>query len=84
MEGGQTAGKKTRPLAYPWSTSDLLSAYLSLIVALLLKSTLLRLAEFYYNTGLQRPYSSTCAILEKKVNRFLCPLVLFDWRGETL
>ena len=30
-----------------------------------LKSTLWRFAEFYYNGGLQRPYTDTCTILQK-------------------
>ena len=39
---------------------------------LFLKSIPWRLAEFYYNTGLQRPYSGTCTILQRTINKFLC------------
>ena len=35
------------------------------------------LAEFYFNRGLQRLYTGTCIILQKKINRFLCPLIVF-------
>ena len=42
-----------------------------------LNSIFWRLAEFYYITGLQRPYSGTCTILQETINRFLCPLILF-------
>ena len=43
----------------------------------MLKSIPRSLAEFYYNEGLQRPYSGTCTILQESINRFLCPLILF-------
>ena len=32
------------------------------------KSIPWRLGEFYYNTGQQRPYSSTCVIMQETVN----------------
>ena len=35
------------------------------------------LAEFYFNRGLQRLYTGTCIILQKTINGFLCPLIVF-------
>ena len=35
------------------------------------------LAEFYFNTGLQRLYTGTCIILQKTINGFLCLLIVF-------
>ena len=36
------------------------------------------LAEFYFNRGLQRLYTGTCIILQKKaINGFLCLLIVF-------
>ena len=35
------------------------------------------LAEFYFNRGLQRLYTSTCIILQKTINGFLCLLIVF-------
>ena len=35
------------------------------------------LLEFYFNRGLQRPYTSTCIILQKTINGFLCLLIVF-------
>ena len=42
-----------------------------------LKSIRWRLAEFYYNRGLQRPYTGTCTILQETINGFLCPITVF-------
>ena len=42
-----------------------------------LKSISWGLAEFYYNTCLQRSYSCTCTILQETINMFLCALLLF-------
>ena len=36
-----------------------------------------RLAEFYYNAGLQRPYSGTYTILQETINRFVVRLLFF-------
>ena len=33
--------------------------------------------EFYFDRGLQRPYTSTCIILQKTINGFLCLLIVF-------
>ena len=35
------------------------------------------LAEFYFNKSLQRLYTGTCIILQKTINGFLCPLIVF-------
>ena len=35
------------------------------------------LAEFYHNRDLQKPYTGTCTILHKTINRFLCLLIVF-------
>ena len=43
----------------------------------LLKSVPWTLAEFYFNRGLQRPYTSTCIILQKTINGFLWLLIGF-------
>ena len=42
-----------------------------------LKSVPWTLAEFYFNTGLQRLYTGTCTILQKTINGFLCQLIVF-------
>ena len=42
-----------------------------------LKSVPWTLAEFYFNRGLQRPYTGTCIILQKTINGFLCLLIVF-------
>ena len=42
-----------------------------------LKSVSWTLTEFYFNRGLQRPYTSTCIILQKTINGFLCLLIVF-------
>ena len=41
-----------------------------------LKSIPSRLAEFHYNRGLQRLYTSTHTILQETINGFLCPLIV--------
>ena len=41
------------------------------------KSVPWTLAEFYFNRGLQRPYTGTCTILQKTIKRFLCCLLFF-------
>ena len=35
------------------------------------------LVEFYFNRGLQRPYTGTFIILQKAINGFLCLLIVF-------
>ena len=42
-----------------------------------LQSVPMVLAEFYFNRGLQRPYTSTCIILQKTINGFFCLLIVF-------
>ena len=42
-----------------------------------LKSIPWRLAEFYYNRDLQRPYTGTSTILQETINLFLCPFIIF-------
>ena len=42
-----------------------------------LKSIRCTLAEFYFSRGLQRPYTSTCIILQKTINGFLYLLIVF-------
>ena len=42
-----------------------------------LKSVPWRLAEFYYNRGLRRPYTGTCTVLQEMINEFLCPFITF-------
>ena len=42
-----------------------------------LKSIHWRLAEFYYNRGLQKPYTCTFTILQETVDGFLCPFIVF-------
>ena len=42
-----------------------------------LKSIPWRLAEFYYNRGLQRPYTGPCTILQETINGFFSPLIVF-------
>ena len=45
---------------------------------LFLQSVSWILAEFYFNRGLQRLYTGTCIILQKKtINGFLCLLIVF-------
>ena len=46
------------------------------------KSIPWRLAEFYYNRCLQRPYAGTCIILQETINKFLCPLIV-DLKSKT-
>ena len=36
-----------------------------------------RLVEFYYNSGLQRLFTGTFAILREMITVFLCPLICF-------
>ena len=47
-----------------------------------LKSIPWRLAEFYYNRGLQRPYTGTCIIMQETINKFLYPVIMF-LKGKT-
>ena len=37
--------------------------------------------SFYYNRGLQRPYTGTCTILQETINRFLYLLIVL-LKGE--
>ena len=50
---------------------------LCLILGQTLQSVSWILAEFYFNRGLQRPYTGTCIILQKTINGFLCLLIVF-------
>ena len=58
------------------------------LLALELKSIRWRLAEFYYNRGLQRPYAGTCTILQERIDKlisfFVCLLLFLKSKTHQL
>ena len=55
----------------------IIKRYIKSKSSMCLKSVPWTLEEFYFNRGLQRPYNSTCIILQKTINGFLCLIVVF-------
>ena len=53
-----------------------INSYMNLYFWQNLKSIPWRLAEFYYNRGLQRQYTSTCTLPQETINGFICPLIV--------
>ena len=53
------------------------TSILQISVGTISKVHSIALAEFYYNSGLQRPHTRTCTILQETINTFFGPLILF-------